>query len=843
MSGLHDTFDPPSLGYLPDIAVVQQTYDVLVFRNPDLSLRPALATSWETNEDATQWTFHLRKGVRFSHGKEFKAEDVVFTFKRLFEVGSAPSRPLSIPPLTSEMARPTNVLALDDYTVRFDFASPNAVLLDSLVRPQAHITPSDVDPARFATETIGTGPFIMTEHVAGQSTTFIKNPNYWLDGVPQVDEVIFFYANDAETRTALLITGEVDMTYDLDIGSVRHLEDRPDTVVAQAPSGKYMNLVMDVRQPPFDNILVRRALQAATDREAVLQGAQFGMGGVAYDHPVAEGSPVFNPSCKPPDYDPELARALLAEAGYPNGIDLTLYTAAGSGAPMLEMAEVFAERAAAAGINVSIVQTDFNGYWSDVWMVQSFTTAWWSGRSPYEAFNIVYRSDAVWNESYYVNPEIDLLLDQALREAGLEGQKRTFGELQCLAVEDVPRIIPVFQPVLLGLRDDVRGVEPMWDGSLSLHRAWLDRTSSTTTPTPAPATPAATATAPTARAEIPLTVSQVVDIPGSPVGWSDHTATLLDDGTVLIVSGQATSHLPSRRALLYNPDSRQFSDTGKPRCLHSLGTATATKLLDGRVLVLGGFGAPQCAEIYDPAAKAFSLTGQPYAEKRGHTATLLSDGRVLVAGGWEAEEVISVAEIYDPETGEFTRISDLNERRHSHGSVLLEDVRVLIFGGYSPDNEIFDPKTLSFRTVPTTRSGGRAIGVLGNDADVFVLYDGIPFAGLFDPESETERAIDDRTLSRVYPAITLLSDGRVMISGGSTAGFGGTEGTLTSIEIYDPETKLFTEVAQLNVARFHHTAILLTDGSVLIVGGCQNGEAACWGQDLQSYVYVTELIE
>ena len=140
MLAQHSTFDPPSVVNLPDIVTIQELYDVLVFRNPDLSLQPALATSWAANDDATEWTFNLRKGVKFHHGKEFKAEDVIFTFERLYEVES---------PLASVLPEPSDIVAVDDHTVRFEFDTPNAVLLEALVKYQAHITPSDVDPARF----------------------------------------------------------------------------------------------------------------------------------------------------------------------------------------------------------------------------------------------------------------------------------------------------------------------------------------------------------------------------------------------------------------------------------------------------------------------------------------------------------------------------------------------------------------------------------------------------------------------------------------------------------------------------------------------------------------------
>ena len=302
----------------------------------------------------------------------------------------------------------------------------------------------------------------------------VRNPNYWDESLPYLDGITLLTIPDATTRTAMLITGRIDAIHNLDIASVNTLRDYPDTLVAQAAGGSYMNLAMDVRVPPFDNILVRKALQAATHRGAILQGAQSGLGGIAYDHPILPGDPVFNPSCKPPDYNPALARALLEQAGYPDGINLTLYTAS-AGAPTVEMATVVKEGAAPAGFNIDIVVVPESTFWSDVWMMKPFTTSWWNGRPPYEAFNVVYWSGAAWNESFYNNPTVDQLLDRALGKEYLGDQKVTFGELQCLLIEEVPRIIPVFRPVLLGLHKDVRGVEPMWDATLSVQRAWLDR--------------------------------------------------------------------------------------------------------------------------------------------------------------------------------------------------------------------------------------------------------------------------------------------------------------------------------------------------------------------------------
>ncbi|MEE8519644.1 MAG: ABC transporter substrate-binding protein [Dehalococcoidia bacterium] len=459
------TLDPPNLLGLPDQVIVQATYDTLVFRNPDLSLSPMLATSWEANDDGTEWTFELREDVKFADGKEFTAEDVIFTFTRLFEKNS---------PLASVMAEPTAIVAVDDHTVRFEFAEPNAVLLESMVKYHAHVTPANLDESRVTLETFGTGPFRMTEFIVGERAVFERNPDYFGGQRPYVDNVEFIFLPDPASRAEALKAGTIDIIYDLDITSIPSLRDFPETEVLVAPSGSYMNLAMDVREPPFDNKLVRQAIQAATDRNAILQGAQFGLGGIAYDHPIAPGDPVYNDECTPPDYDPDLARDLLAQAGYPDGIKVTLYTAT-AGAAMVEMATVYKESAAPAGIDVTIEVTPEDGFWSDVWMQKPFTTVWWGGRPPYEAISVVYPTGAAWGESYYSNPRVDELIAQANGAGDLEEQKKIFGELQCILVDEVPRVIPVFRPVTMATRNDVKGIQPMWDGTMSLRTVWLDR--------------------------------------------------------------------------------------------------------------------------------------------------------------------------------------------------------------------------------------------------------------------------------------------------------------------------------------------------------------------------------
>ena len=469
----HVGFDPPLVVGMPDLYTVIHAYDVLVFRNPDMTKSGGLAESWETNDDASHWTFNLRKGVHFNsyengqivQGKEFKAEDVIFSMNRIFELES---------PIVAALSKPVAMIAVDDYTVRMEFDGPNAPLLDGLVKYHVQMTPSNVDPELFDSQTFGTGPFIMTEHIISESTSFVKNPNYWNKPYPMVDEMVFVFLPSPEARAEALKAGIIDMIAGLDATSIPTLENHPDTAVLEAPSGGYMNLAMIVTEPPFDNILVRKAIQAATDRNAVVQAAQFGRGAIGYDHPITPTDPVFNEDCKPPDYNPELAKSLLKEAGYPDGIDLTLYTST-AGASMVEMATVVKESFKPAGINIEIVVMPEDGYWAEGWMVKPFTTVWWGGRPPYEGFSIVYKGGGSWNESFYVNDRVDALLEEAKSAASLEDQKRIYGELQCIVVEEVPRVVVAFRPVTLGIRSDVRDAAPMWDATEDFRRVWLDR--------------------------------------------------------------------------------------------------------------------------------------------------------------------------------------------------------------------------------------------------------------------------------------------------------------------------------------------------------------------------------
>ena len=462
----HYNLDPPKITGSMDTEICWAVYDGLVRRMADMSYKPCLATSWESNDDLTEWTFKLRRGVKFHNGDDFDAEDVIYNFTRIVdpEVGSASA---------SQFECVENIVALDDYTVRFELSSANAFFLDALCVHYASLIPKGIDTERLTNEAIGTGPFILEEYVEGEHAIMKKNPDYWDEGLPYLDEVIFLFMPEEATRLAALRVGDIDIEYAPPASEIPMVEDDPNIVVTICATGSYYTLVMDNRVPPFNNKLVRQAFQLATDREMINQAVLFGYGAVCRDHPILPTDPYFAAEYDVPPYDPERARELLVEAGYPDGIEVDLHTMSYYGHD--DFAVAFKECAEPAGIRVNVIREPEDTYWGEVWMSVPLCTDYWGGRPPYIAIEITSRSGAPWNEAYYSNLELDALLDEVPSEPDFAKRKAMFARMQEILVDDAPRILAVFTPGFWFTRDYVRGIDahPLW--WFYLHEAWLDK--------------------------------------------------------------------------------------------------------------------------------------------------------------------------------------------------------------------------------------------------------------------------------------------------------------------------------------------------------------------------------
>ncbi|QQX87730.1 putative Ig domain-containing protein [Cupriavidus necator] len=304
---------------------------------------------------------------------------------------------------------------------------------------------------------------------------------------------------------------------------------------------------------------------------------------------------------------------------------------------------------------------------------------------------------------------------------------------------------------------------------------------------------------------------------------SDHTATLLTNGKVLIAGGADLAgrpngaDIPLATAELYDPASGKWSATGSmatPREFY-----TATLLANGKVLVAGGYDGQlgtATAELYDPASRTWSAAGSMSTVRQNHTATLLPDGRLLVAGGNPGG---ASAELYDPATGTWSPTGNM-ARIHAAGSaVLLPDGRVLVAGGTSAAvAELYDPATGTWSdagTMTTPRafltatllSNGKVLAVGGRDARNREQAT----AELFDPGSRTWQATASMETARASQSATMLQDGEVLIAGGFRS--------TSTVERYDPATGAWSGVDSMTGPRLGHTATLLNNGVLLVVGG------------------------
>jgi hypothetical protein len=335
---------------------------------------------------------------------------------------------------------------------------------------------------------------------------------------------------------------------------------------------------------------------------------------------------------------------------------------------------------------------------------------------------------------------------------------------------------------------------------------------------------------------------------------ANAAAIRLRDGRVLLCGGTATGQVGGvlSSAELYDPGARTFTTTGSmtvPRA-----GQTITMLRDGRVLLTGGVqnagfrSELSSAEIYDPAAGTFSVTGSMSTAREGHTATMLRDGTVLIAGGSDnGIHTLDSADIYDPSSGTFRRTGHLHQPRVAHVAALLGSGKVLIAGGgrggmpggyISYDTaEMYDPSTRSFAAVRAHMKSDRvgAAAVKLNDGRVLIVggksgrvvssrhrnlssLTPLNTAEIFDPESGTFIRTGDMSAPHYLATATILDNGDVLVVGGWTIR-GPLVVGMRDAEVYQPETNRFVHVGQTNVARLTNTATLLNDGEVLIAGG------------------------
>ena len=452
------TLDPARISDIYGRSVAQQIFDGLVTFDQTLAITPALAEHWTSSRDGLTWTFSLRKGVRFHHGRDVTADDVVYSFTRLLDprLKSSAADTFSVIKGAREffegrVATVSGLTAINAHTVQIALTEPFAPFVTALAMGHAKIVPRDVVEAAgrdFGARPVGTGPFRFVAWERGRSITLAANRDYF-DGPPHLNRVIYriFAGEQRDTVYAEFVKGNLE---DSPVPTRDH-----DSVV-RAPGRQYVKRPMfnlrfygfNVRARPVDDRRVRQAIAHAIDRAGIIQDVFHGRYHLAQSI-LPLGTLGYNPGLRPLAHDPARARALLAEAGHPGGAGLppvTIWSGARTERLLEEHARIVKELAA-VGIRATCqYETDW----------PKFSRLLGEGRAPMFLYSwnadipdpdnflfLLFHSRSARNYTGYANPIVDNLLLTARNERDAHRRVDLYRQAEQIVLDDAP-VLPVW---------------------------------------------------------------------------------------------------------------------------------------------------------------------------------------------------------------------------------------------------------------------------------------------------------------------------------------------------------------------------------------------------------------
>jgi peptide/nickel transport system substrate-binding protein len=441
--------DPHAVTAVNDFRILMNLYDGLVRYAPGtLEVEPALATAWTVSEDGTTYTFTLRDGVSFHDGTPFDAEAVVFNFERMLNEDH-PYHDTGPFPLAFFFSAVESVEATGPMEVTFTLDAPYAPFLSNLAYPTGLIvSPAAVmeHGADFGRNPSGTGAFQFGEWRSNEAVIVTRNEGYW-DGAPPLEAVVFRPITDANTRVAEMLAGGIDVMVEVPPVALSEFQGDGFTVHEQAGPHVWF-LILNALEGPFADVRVRQAANYAVNKEAIVEDVLEGTAEVAAGPTPPAFAWAYNDDLQPYPYDPERARALLAEAGVENPEITFFVTEGGSG--MLDpvaMGTAIQADLEAVGFDVTIETYEWNTFLGRVnpglegeadaaqmaWMTNDPDTL------PYLALRTAAWPDqGGFNSGYYSNPEVDALLEEARTATDQARRAALYREMQAIVQEDAP---------------------------------------------------------------------------------------------------------------------------------------------------------------------------------------------------------------------------------------------------------------------------------------------------------------------------------------------------------------------------------------------------------------------
>tara|TARA_A100001391_G_scaffold143310_1_gene101113 strand:- start:26 stop:1594 length:1569 start_codon:yes stop_codon:yes gene_type:complete len=435
----------------------------------DGSLVPEVAESWEASPDARIWTFTIRPDVQYHSGGTVTAEDVIASLQHhLGEDSTSAAKPI-IESITEMRADGMNVIiTLSEGNADFPF------IVSDYHLPILPSTDGAIDPMT----TDGCGAYVLDSIEMGVEANFSRHEGYWKPNSAFFDGVQIISIHDNAARQNALMSGEVHYIDGVDLNTVHLLARAPSVEVLSITGTQHYGLPMDSRAAPFSDNNIRMALKYAIDREQMVETILNGYGSVGNDHPIGPGQRYFNTELEQKSYDPDQARYYLQQAGV-DSLDVDIHLADAAFAGAIDAGVLFAESAAAAGINLNVVREPNDGYWSNVWMQLPFVGTYWGGRPTEDwMFATAYADGAPWNESYWSHERFNELMVQARSELDDDLRREMYFEMQRIVSDEGSTIIPMFAAYVSAYSDSLAHEEEIasnWanDGHRIAERWWF----------------------------------------------------------------------------------------------------------------------------------------------------------------------------------------------------------------------------------------------------------------------------------------------------------------------------------------------------------------------------------
>jgi peptide/nickel transport system substrate-binding protein len=436
----------------PEYLVTELLYSNLTRLKPDMTVEPDLAISWEPNETRTEWTFKLRPGVTFHDGSPLTSEDVVASINAILDPKTASPGRTNVGPIKE-------VAAIDPLTVKFTLSGAYADLPVALTYLNARIVPAKVtasDLASLSTTANGTGPFKLVSYEPDRKIVVERNAAYYDPTRPYLDRVELLVYPDRTAEASAMMSGEIDLLLTTTPGEYERLVKASGVKALRTPSGQFLNINLGCDQKPFDDVRVRQALALAVDREATVGFVAGGYGTPGNDTPLNSAYHFYK---NIPQKKPDIAKAkqLLADAGYPNGIDLTLI-ASDRPTTRTQLGVAVREMAAAAGFRINVQTMPHATYLDQVWKKGNFYVGFYNMQPTADAiFNLLYTSNATWNETRWNNSAFDTVINAARVETDEVKRTALYAKAQELMNTEVPTVISAFFDLLAAQRSYVEG--------------------------------------------------------------------------------------------------------------------------------------------------------------------------------------------------------------------------------------------------------------------------------------------------------------------------------------------------------------------------------------------------